>query len=186
MTRNKAKWLLLSFVILFGFIYLFTYLPYSNDGPRGIHQWAQSDRIAICMRFIEGKSLNDPATLSMKTTDGNTGVEFSGYQYIIAQIIRMGVSQDYLFIIYRLLTFSIFFSSFFLLLFNVLDKEKILYRIFIFLGLISSPILLYYGYNFLPDILGLSLLLVCFYFFHKDFEKYFYHILIISGLALLI
>ena len=74
----------------------------------------------------------------------------------------MKKKNNYLFIIYRLLTFSIFFSSFFLLLFNVLDKEKILYRIFIFLGLISSPILLYYGYNFLPDILGLSLLLVCF------------------------
>ncbi|PCJ64383.1 MAG: hypothetical protein COA58_13600 [Bacteroidetes bacterium] len=138
------------------------------------------------MRYIEGKPLNEPATLSWRTEQGNTGVEFSGYQYIIAKLIQSGVNQKYLPFVYRFLTFSIFYTALFFLLYSILDKEKWLYKGLFFLGLISSPLLLYYGYNFLPDMLGLSLILWCFYLFNKDFEKYFYLILLISGLSLLI
>jgi len=181
-----SKWLLLSFVFIFGFIYFLTYFPYANDGPRGIHQWAQADRMALCMRFIEGNSLSEPATLSWRTENGNTGVEFSGYQYVIAQIIRAGVDQKYLPIIYRLTTFCCLFISLFTLVYSVIKHENWFFKGFTFLGLLSSPILLYYGYNFLPDIIGLSLIVACLYLFNKDFERYFYIILLISGLSLLI
>ena len=184
---TKNKWMLLSFSVLYAFIFLLTFYPYANDGPRGIHQWAQSDRLALALRYIDGNELTDAATLSLKTDDGRTGVEFSGYQYAIAQLVRVGVlPKAYLPFFYRISTFTLLFTSFFILVFSLLKKEKIIFKSLILLGLLSSPILLYYSYNFLPDVLGLSLLLFCLYLFNKDFEKYLYLILIVSGLSLLI
>ncbi|MFT4599021.1 MAG: hypothetical protein ACI9WM_001273, partial [Arenicella sp.] len=51
---TKNKWILLSFSVLYAFIFLLTFYPYANDGPRGIHQWAQSDRLALALRYIDG------------------------------------------------------------------------------------------------------------------------------------
>lgn len=175
-----------SYVILFLFFFLFTYLPYLNEKPRGIHQWAQADRLAIAERFLDGRGVTNPATLSMKSDDGRVGVEFSGYQYIIAQFFRLGISHDYLPFTYRLLTLLIFFSTLFLLIMKLLNQEKFWFRIAVFIGIFSSPILLFYGYNFLPDIVSLSLVLVCLYLMHLNFEKYILAILLISGFSLLI
>jgi hypothetical protein len=185
-TTTKAYKLLHAFVILFLFIFFLVFFKYSNDKPRGIHQWAQADRLSIALRYIEGRPLNDPATLSMKTTDGKVGVEFSGYQYLIAQVVRAGFNPEYLPILYRMLTFVIFFCSLFFLLFKILDQEDVVYGMAIFVGIISSPILLFYSYNFLPDILALSLLLWCFYFIHTNFTKHIIVIILLSGLSLLI
>ena len=162
------------------------FFNYVNEKPRGIHQWAQADRLAIAERFIEGRSILDPATRSIKTEDGRVGVEFSGYQYIIAQIVRLGFPQNYLPFLYRITTYTLFFYSLFVLVFTLLKKESILFKSAVFIGLFSSPILLYYSYNFLPDILALTLLLWCFYLMHNNFEKHFIAILVISGLSLFI
>lgn len=176
----------LCFVIIFLFIFFFTYFPYFNDGPRGIHQWAQADRVAISLRYAEGKALLDPATYSMKTPDGNTGVEFSGFQYVIAQFARISFLQKHLYFLLRLSTFLTFFSALFALVFTILRNEHLLARSFLMLTLISSPVLLFYGYNFLPDILALSLVLCCYTLLEINFEKHVITILLLSGLAMLI
>lgn len=175
-----------SFVILFLFFFLFVFLPYANEKPRGIHQWAQADRLAIAERFIENRAVTNPATLSMKSDDGRVGVEFSGYQYLIAQPFKWGLNHDYLPFFYRFLTFSIFFSVFYILVFKLLKNEGFWFKIAAFIGLFSSPILLYYGYNFLPDIIALSLVLVSLYLMHLNFEKFIFYILLISGFSLFI
>ncbi len=173
-----------SFVILFLFFFLFAFLPYANEKPRGIHQWAQADRLAIAERFLDGRNVANPATLSMKSDDGRVGVEFSGYQYVIAQLFRIGLNHDYLPFTYRFITFIVFFAALFLLIMKLLQKESFWFRIAVFIGLFSSPILLYYSYNFLPDIVALSLVLLCLYLMHVDFEKHILLILLISGLSL--
>ena len=61
---NKKQFILISFIALFFVTFFMTYYPTANDGPRGIHQWGQADRLAVCLRYIDGKTLNDPATLS--------------------------------------------------------------------------------------------------------------------------
>jgi len=163
-----------------------TYYPSANDGPRGIHQWAQADRLAVCLRYIDGKALNDPATLSFKTPEGDVGVEFSGFQYMLAQIVRIGYPEKWLPFLFKITTFILFFTALFFLSYEILKKEKILYRSAIFIGLLSSPLLIYYGYNFLPDILALSLLLWTFYFYFKDFDRFIFVILFLAGLSMFI
>lgn len=184
--KNTTSLLLFSFLSILLLFFFFTYYPSMNDGPRGIHQWAQADRLALCLRYIDGRPLNDPATLSFKTPEGKVGVEFSGFQYLIAQVIRMGFPERWLPMLYKLTSFLFFYTALFFIAFKVLEKEKILFKCFIFIGILSSPILVYYGYNFLPDILALALLLWTFLLYHTDFEKYIYPILFISGLSMLI
>ncbi len=186
MSINKKQYLFVSFIALFSLTFFLTYYPTANDGPRGIHQWAQADRLAVCLRYIDGKSLNDPATLSFKTPDGNVGVEFSGFQYALAQIVKSGYPEEWLPFLFKITTFILFFTALFFLSFQVLNEEKILYRSAIFIGLLSSPLLIYYGYNFLPDILALTLLLWAFYFYFRDFNKYIFIILLLSGLSMFI
>jgi len=185
-TITRAQSSAISYVILFSFVFLFTYLPHLNDGPRGIHQWAQADRVAVCLRYADGKELLDAATYSMKTHDGNTGVEFSGFQYLIGQIIRMGVSENYVFFLLRFGTFLVFFSSLFALVFSLLRKENIWIKSLLLIFIISSPLLLYYGHNFLPDILALSLVLWCYLLLDHNFQKHIIWILLLSGLAMLV
>ncbi len=185
-THRPSLLLLGSYIFLLLFFFFFTFFNYANDKPRGIHQWAQADRLSIAERYIEGRGLNDPATLSMKTEDGKVGVEFSGYQYVLAQVVRAGFNKAYLPLLYRLLTFVIFFTAFFFFVFKSLKEENLLYRMALFVGLMSSPILLYYSYNFLPDILALSILLVCFYLVNKDLRSNYIWVVLLSGLALLI
>jgi hypothetical protein len=185
-TRTNHRWLVLCFVLTYALVFFFTFFPYANDGPRGIHQWAQADRVAVCLRYIEGKALLDPATYSMKTPDGNTGVEFSGYQFILAKIVQAGFPIKYLSLLFRLVTFTLFFTSLFALVFSLLKKEKMLFNSLVTIFLLSSPILLYYGYNFLPDVLALSMILVCFYLMHRNLDRYILLILCISGLSMLI
>ena len=99
---NKKQFILISFIALFFVTFFLTYYPTANDGPRGIHQWGQADRLAVCLRYIDGKTLNDPATLSFKTPEGNVGVEFSGFQYVLAQIVRIGYPEKWLPFLYKI------------------------------------------------------------------------------------
>jgi len=184
MSLQKSKWLLIGFTFLFGVIYFTTYYSSANDLPRGIHQWAQADRLALCYRFVDGKPLTQPATLSIKTADGDVGVEFSVFQYALAQIVRLGFPKSYLPFLYKFFTFSFFFVALGILCTKVLRRESVLTTIFSFIILISSPILIYYGYNYLPDVLALGLVLFALLFFHKGISKHILVILLISGLSL--
>ncbi len=181
--RQKA--LLLSSVIFFLLVYFFTFFPHANALPRGIHQWAQSDRLAVAARYAEGAPLLEPATYCMKTIDGRVGVEFSGGQYLLAQFMKLGVSQEYLPFIYRFFTFSLLFISLLVLANLMLKEEGWMHVILAFITIISTPVLFYYGYNFLPDAWALSLILLSLYFFHKGMNKHIFVILILSGLAAL-
>ena len=182
---SRGQKLLLISVIFFLLVYFFTFFPFANDLPRGIHQWAQSDRLAVAARYAEGAPFLKPATYCMKTIDGRVGVEFSGGQYILAQLVRLGISQDYLPFIYRLFSFSLLFVSLMTLTNLALKDEGWIHVILACTTILSTPVLLYYGYNFLPDVWALSLLLLSFYFFHKGIRKYIFIILILSGLSTL-
>lgn len=186
MTYAKNIWLILGLLIIFGITFFSTYFPSANDLPRGVHQWAQADRLALCYRFIDGKNLTQPATLSLKTTDGDVGVECSVFQYAFAQVIRLGFPKRYLPFLYKFFSFSMFFVALSLLVSQVLKKENVLSILFFFVVLFSSPLLLFYGYNYLPDIWALSLILFSLYFFHKGLTKNIFFILFICGLSSLI
>ena len=186
MSFSKSKWLLLGFILIFWVTFFSTYYPSANDLPRGIHQWAQADRLALCYRYVDGNSLNHPATLSIKTINGDVGVEFSVFQYLLAQVVRLGYPKQYLPFLYKFFTLSFFYLSLALLCARVLRKESTLAILLTTSIVFTSPILVYYGYNYLPDVWALSLILIALYFFHKGLSKFIFPILLITGLSLCI
>lgn len=186
MSFSKPRTLLVGFLLIFGVTYFSTYYPSANDLPRGIHQWAQADRLALCYRYLDGKPLAYPATYCLKSPDGDTGVELSVFQYGIAQVVKLGFPREYLPFLYKFFTFSLFYLAMCLLSSRLLSKENVLNTLFATLAILSSPILIHYGYNYLPDMWALSLVLFAFYFFHQDVSKYIIPILLITGLSLFI
>jgi hypothetical protein len=186
MSFYKPKWLLLGFILIFGVTFFSTYYPSANDLPRGIHQWAQADRLALCYRFIDGNNLTRPATLSIKTINGDVGVEFSVFQYALAQVVRLGYPKQYLPFLYKFFTLSFFYLALAMLGTRVLRKESTVTILLITSIVFTSPILMYYGYNYLPDVWALSLVLYALYFFHEGLSKHIFTLLLVTGLSFFI
>lgn len=185
MIRNKQFLTYFGFTLVFAVIYAFTYYPSANDLPKGIHQWGQADRLSICVQYIEGKAFFEPATLSTKSATGSTrvGVELSIFQYAVAQVIKLGFPLNFLPLLYKSLTFILLFVALSAMVNEVLQRESLLIRLATTIFLFSSPVLVYYGYNYLPDIISLALVLIALRLFHQGVNKHIYAIILIAGLA---
>lgn len=181
----RRLWIVQCFIVIYTLVFALTYWSSTTDLPRGYHQWAQSDRLAIALRYAEGKPLTTPATYSLKSPDGDVGVEFSGFQYLISLPFQGYFSTHYLPAFYKIFTFTFLFFTLFMVSFRMLAKENFLFKCSSVVLLLSSPTLLHYGFGYLPDVWALSLVFLCLWLFHLDLSKYIYFILIISGLALL-
>ncbi|MCB9245923.1 MAG: hypothetical protein H6606_05785 [Flavobacteriales bacterium] len=154
--------------------------------PQGVHVWAQSDRYAIAVNFMEVPDILDPRTHNLATEDGKVGVEFPGIQYLSACIAR-SINRASLPFIYRWLTALLFSSGLIAFLITVKLPTPLKAALAI---LLISPIGLYYQFNFLPDSASIGLLLFAFAAFNKFRENLKYthliHLVILSGLAALL
>ena len=164
---NLIPFLLL---IICAFIFTKLYQGYEGDfRPQGIHFWAQADRFSIARNYYDnGLNLFEPQTNYLEFSDGKTGVEFPAVQYLTALIAKPFGARDNLFLIYRTLCF-IFLSlgAFFLLKTVKMHGGNGFQQILIPVFFILSPVLLFYGFNLLPDVPAFSLILVSYYYFEK-------------------
>lgn len=140
--------------------------------PRGVHQWAQADRYALAAKFTENLDFWHPATYSQISDQGELGVEFPLMPYSAAGL-SMLFGEHYLPFLYRLLSFLLLFSGLAFLAYRLLKPLGMLPYSAILIGLFSSPLLLFYAANFLPDAAALGLVLwgiaLCFTHSSKPF-----------------
>ncbi len=160
MRQNKhVKWFkwLLAIVIVTSL--LLTYSKHYNHPPLGVHNWAQSDRYSVAKMFQENSNFFTPQTHNLSSENGRCGVEFPILQYTSAHLSNL-FNQDSLPFIYKLLNLLVLLwgSWFFLRKWN--DKSGL--GILIGLNLLFSPILVFYGFNYLPDTAAISVLLFSF------------------------
>jgi len=159
--------LLLLFCIL---IFTKLYNGYSGDfRPQGIHFWAQADRFSIARNYYDnGLDFFKPQTNYLEFSDGLTGVEFPGIQYLTAVIAKTFGARDQLFLIYRTLCFAFLALGLqFLLLTVKIHGGNGFQQLLIPLFFLLSPVLLFYGFNLLPDIPSFSFILISYYYFEK-------------------
>ena len=168
------------------FFYFFTQFEFSNELPRGVHQWAQADRYAISARFADNQPFTKPATYSIISDNGEVGVEYPLIPYVAAKIAIWVQAEDQLAFIYRFLTFSLLLIGLYLLVFEILKGRSFITQIASFVLLFSSPILLFYGYNFLPDAAALGLVLWAMSLIIKNTDANFTWIVFLLGIAALI
>lgn len=173
------------FILLTGL--LLVYGKHINALPEGVHSWAQADRFAVAKMFQDNNNILAPQTLNISSTDGRCGVEFPFVQYISAKFSQI-TGTDSLPAIYRILNLLILFGGSFFLI-RTWSQGHLLTLI---TGITAcfSPLLLFYGFNFLPDTTGLGFVLFAFGYILKfersDNNKFLYLSIAFAGLATLV
>jgi len=169
---NKGPSYTIPFILLVTCFLIFTklYLGYDGDfRPQGVHFWAQADRFSIARNYYDnGLHFFEPQTNYLEYSVGKTGVEFPAIQYITALIAKAFGAREQLFLIYRILCF-VFLSTGVLFLSKTIKIhggngfQQLLIPVFYIL----SPVLLFYGFNLLPDVPAFSFILISYFYFEK-------------------
>ncbi len=168
---NKRREHLIFFTLAFGLFAYFGLVEYLEYGPFGMHQGAQADRASIAFNYArESMNFLEPRVMENRSMHGITGMEFPIVAYATALLYKI---FDYNPFFYRLIEALLFLAGqyaawkiagFFI--------TKLTHRILFHILWISSPILIFYSNNFLPEVPALSLSLLAWY----QFFRYYYGI----------
>lgn len=170
-----------------------------NQFPQYIHSWAQCDRYALALGFIDnGEDFFHPQTYVMNNQFPGefmvprettiTSVDFPIHDYVVSFVMRIAQSTEpWCFRLYVLL-YSIM-GLYFLYKLTALFRPDITRGLFVVFFALSSPVLLYYQAGFLPTIPSLANAMIGLYYFVYFLKtrqrKFFYLCLLFVTLAAL-
>lgn len=148
-----------------------------NQFPQYIHSWAQCDRYALALGFIDnGGDLFHPQTYVMNNqfpgefmiprNTSITSVDFPIHDYLVSFLMRAAHSTEpWCFRLY-ILVYAIA-GLFFLYKLSALFTASLSRSLFVLLFAMSSPVFLYYEAGFLPTIPSLANAMIGLYFFTR-------------------
>ena len=173
-------------IAVLGFVFHYKYL---QEFPSFIHAWAQADRYAIALGFLDNNfQLFKPQTFIMNHPFPNnwevpskhsiTAVDFPIHEYLVSLIMKISDLKD-VWIFRSYILFYSFTGLFFLYkISRFLTKDN--YKSFLTLILAStSPVFVYYQGSLLPTIPSLTNVIIgiYFYFIHlKDENNKHFHL----------
>lgn len=172
MKSKLEKTGILVVIIGLGLIYQYKYL---NEFPSHIHAWAQSDRYALSLGFLDnGLNFFKPETFvynhqfphkwKVPSETTITAVDFPIHDYIPAVLMKIsGTTSPYIFRIYILL-YS-FIGLFFLFKLTYAISKDYLKSVFLVIFAATSPVFVYYQGGFLPTIPSLANAIIGVYFY---------------------
>lgn len=177
-------------ILLIGVSFFYNYHKIVFRQPQSIHAWRQSDCASIALNYYQnGMNFFEPETHNL-TSDGGTSSkcctsEIPILYYLIAILYKLFGHHDSLF---RLVNTLIFFLGlFYLFKLYLYVLEDTFWSITLTLLVFSSPVLVYYGNNFLSNSSALAFSLIGWYFFIRFFRekalKWFYISVAIFTLA---
>lgn len=156
---------------------LFFHLEGLNDFPSFTHAWAQSDRFALALGFVNnGLNFFSPETFvfnkqfpdgwSSAFDESIVAVDFPIHDYIPAIFMKLsGVTDPWIFRLYILLYSMAGLFFLFKLTFYVTTNSYKSWFVTIFAA--TSPVFVYYQAGFLPSIPSLSNAIIGTYFYVK-------------------
>lgn len=141
------------------------YVPSLGWLPRGIHEWAQADRLAIAISFYDnGLHFFRPQTLNISSIDGVVGVEFPLVAYLAALLAKL-VGRGAVAPLYRSLTIAAAWLAYYYLFRLVFDRTRqVVAALVPGVFLAASPVFAYYAGSFMPDPVGACLVVVAAYY----------------------
>lgn len=157
------------FLFWIGLQLFFNWSEYINFAPFGMHQGAQADRASVAYNYFN-VSMNffEPRVMESRSFNGITGLEFPIIQYITAIFYKIFGFHDFIYrIIMGLFVFGGCFSAWKITEFFI---QKTSHRYLFFTLWYSSPILVFYTFNYLPDIAAMSFTMMA---WHQFFKYYF-------------
>lgn len=174
-------------------------MDYFNEFPSHTHAWAQSDRYALALGFVnnnlnffkpETYVLNHqfPDDWKVPSKVSITVVDFPIHDYIPAILMKVtGIKSVWIFRLYILLYSLI--GLFFLYKLSLLLSNDFIKSIFVLLFASTSPVFVYYQGGFLPTIPSLSNTIIGIFFYinylKNSKERYFTISIIFLTLATL-
>jgi hypothetical protein len=190
------KYIALCVICVISFLLQFKTL---NQFPQYIHSWAQCDRYALALGFIDnGGDFFHPQTYVMNNQFPGefmvprqttiTSVDFPIHDYVVSFVMRIANSTEpWCFRLYVLL-YSMA-GLYFLYKLTALFTPSLTRGLFVVLFALSSPVFLYYQAGFLPTIPSLANAMIGLYFFvyflKTQQRKFFYFCLLFVTLAAL-
>ena len=151
--------------LFFLVLVLVYYLPSLNLLPRGIHEWAQADRLALAISFYDhGLHFFRPQTLNIDSIDGVVGVEFPIMAYLAALGAKL-LGRGAVVPLYRSLTIATAWLAYYHLFKLVFDRTRQFAAALVpGVFLAASPVFAYYAGTFLPDPASTAFVLVAIYY----------------------
>lgn len=196
MLKPLHKYIALCVIGLVSFLFQFKTL---NEFPQHIHSWAQCDRYALALGFINnGEDFFHPQTYVMNNQFPDefmvprattlTSVDFPIHDYLVSFVMRIAQSAEpWCFRLYVLLYSMV--GLYFLYKLTALFTPCLTRSLFVVLFALSSPVFLYYQAGFLPTIPSLANAMIGLYYFvyflKTQQRKYFYLCLLFVTLAAL-
>lgn len=159
-------------IAVFGLLVALFNGPYLFWFPQGIHEWAQSDRLALAYGFFDnGFDFFRPRTFSLISNDGIVGVEFPLQSYLTA-LLSLLAGRQHLSLVFRLLDNVMLIAGCCYLFWLVFAATRnTLLALVPGAFLLTSTFFVYYAGNYLPDPFSVSLVFVAFYYIYR----FYYH-----------
>jgi hypothetical protein len=167
-------WLLL-------FVLIYDYPSIIFKRPQSVHHWRQSDCASLALNYYQsGMHFFKPQTHNLTSDDNTTGYSAPselpvGY-YFIAILYKIFGYHDFIFRFINTIIFLL--GLFYLFKICSLFFNDFFWSSAIPLFLFTSPVLVYYGNNFLTDSSAFAFALIAWYFFLKYYFnkklKYYY------------
>ncbi|MFA6400233.1 MAG: glycosyltransferase family 39 protein [Salinivirgaceae bacterium] len=151
-----------------------------NEFPSHIHAWAQSDRYALSLGFVDnGLNFFKPQTFvynhqfpynwNIPSESSITAVDFPIHDYIPALLMKLsGNTSPWLFRLY-ILIYSLF-GLFFLFKLAFAITNDYFKSILVLVFAATSPVYVYYQNGFLPTIPSLSNTIIGIYLYYNHFK----------------
>lgn len=152
-------------------------VKYIDDFPTHTHGWAQSDRYALALGFVDN-NLNffKPQTFVLNKqfpdnwetpyNQSITAVEFPLHDFVPAVIMKITGNNSFLIFRFYILLYS-FLGLFFLFKISMLLSGSRTKSLFVLIFAATSPVFVYYQSGFLPTIPSLTNAIIGTYFYLK-------------------
>lgn len=134
--------------------------------PEGAHIWRQADAAAMAQNYQEyDLPFSQPETFNLQSENGKVAGEFPVFYFIAAKFTNVSFAL-------RILHSFVFFLGIIALYFIAMYflKDEML-SIFVAVLFTTSPLLVFYGNNFLSDVPALSFVFIGWAFFLHHFQK---------------
>jgi len=158
--------LILVVLAVIGMAFFYDYCSLWKMLPQGSHLWRQSDSWAMTLNFQQFKlHFLQPATYNLQAENGQVAGEFPLFYFIAAQTKHAGIvlrlMHSFIFISGIIATY--FIAYYFL--------QRSLLSIWISILFFTSPLLVFYGNNFISDIPALSMSFLAWAIFLNQQQK---------------
>ncbi len=167
-TNLSNKLLFLIFTAVFiGICLLFNFQTIIDYTPRATHNWRQTDSASFALHyFLNDMEFFKPGTMwHGQNNNGLTVSECPWLYYIVAVFYKIFGIHDG---IARTINLLFFFLGSFALFKILYDLTKnIVASISIPVFIFSSPVVAFYGFNFIPNVPAMGLVFIGWFFFYK-------------------